>query len=155
MQQYSGQQQQYNQQSYPPLQQQYWQPYNQQSGSTYGLQAEVTAGAALATTAALAPYPPNSDQFRSYNPQGPVPGPSMFGLHTELGGALPPQQQYSDAHRLQDQQLHQGQDTPPAAPPLFTLDQIPSDQGRFVKLLPHQANDVLEQVMMRVGGWLE
>jgi hypothetical protein len=39
---------------------------------------------------------------------------------------------------------------PSNVPAFYTLDQLPPNE-RFVKLLPHQANDIMEQLEMQVG----
>ena len=43
----------------------------------------------------------------------------------------------------------QMQQQPSNVPAFFTLDQLPPNE-RFVKLLPHQANDIMEQLEMQV-----
>ena len=86
----------------------------------------------------------------------PLAGPDVQQMYDQQYMPQDPQQQLQYMQQ-QQQQMQQGMapaylpSQQPNVPAFFTVDQLPPDQ-RFVKLLPHQANDVMEQLEMQVSS---
>ena len=145
----------YQQQQQPPYQQQLQQPpYQQQlqQPGSFGLQADM--GGNVQQSIALQ----SAQQYQN------MQQPGGFGSNIEMGGGggmINPnlayqQQQLSNVMQQQPGNAMQQpgyamqmQQQPSNVPAFFTLDQLPPNE-RFVKLLPHQANDIMEQLEMQV-----